>query len=239
MVGKTNVGGGGGSGSNFLAYIQVTTDANAQISAVNPHGDTFVGTANSSGSLILTVTAPGTFTVSETDGGTATVDVINYGVAYSVSVFAFTGYFITDGLFTASMDASALGWASGGIVAAPTIQTNVTFINDWGNYYTGVELTITKNYQGVLITSSKIDVTDYDSLVIKTHQSEGIFYTALFDTITDSTAHTVVMSSETRNRADLTTSLDISSYSGEYYVGVCALGIYDDSVLYIKDLYVE
>ncbi|MBR6836020.1 MAG: hypothetical protein IKM72_08480, partial [Oscillospiraceae bacterium] len=62
MEGITNaVIGSGGGGSAFLAYLQVATDPNAVITAVNLAGDTFSGTADSTGALVLNITEPGTY----------------------------------------------------------------------------------------------------------------------------------------------------------------------------------
>lgn len=107
MVGRTNASAGSGGGSAFLAYLQVATDPNAVITAVNLAGDTFSGTADSSGSLVLSITASGTYTVTETDGGVETIVIADNGETYTLSVIAFNGEVIINGEAVAIMSALA------------------------------------------------------------------------------------------------------------------------------------
>ena len=240
-LGLTNAVIGSGGGSNFIAYIQVTTDANAQISAVNLHGDAFSGTANSSGALTLTVTAPGTYTVSETGGGTATVAVIDYGVAYRIAVYAFNGYLIRDGYFETQMVAKAAVWDLSGTGTMPTMTEGVSFVSRFGDSYTGVEIvTSLENSQSVIASSQKIDVTDYDYLKIMSSSIAAGLNIALFSSVGDSTADLVYYQATNYNTNILTT-WDISEYTGEYYVG-CNLrqpSNYSQMVRYIVDFWLE
>ena len=105
MVGRTNVGGGG---SDFVAYIQVTTDPNAVITATNPAGNTFTGTADSTGALTLTVRNSGTYTVSETGAPSESVVVSDYGEIYTVSIAQFDGYIVNNGTAPLSMVCEAV-----------------------------------------------------------------------------------------------------------------------------------
>ena len=164
MIGRTNACGGGGSGSSFLAYIQVTTDANAQISAVNLHGNAFTGTADSSGSLVLTVTDPGTYTVAETGvTKTATVVVADYGVAYSVQVYAFNGTIIEDGVQLVNFESVSVSGS-----ALPIVTTET---------YSGKQVVWVSEPSGstaIWRTADFIDITDYDYLDL-----EGVKYSSL------------------------------------------------------------
>lgn len=93
MIGKTNVGGGGGS-SSFTAYIQITTDPSASITAVNLAGDTYSGTADNTGSLTLTVHNPGTYTLTESYSGmtaTGTVVVPDINQYYATTILTWNG----------------------------------------------------------------------------------------------------------------------------------------------------
>ena len=241
-TGRTNAWiSSGGGGSNFVAYIQVSTDANAQISAINLHGDVFTGTANSSGALTLTVTEPGTYTVSETGGGTATVAVIDYGVSYSVAVYMFNGYLIKDGYFETQMVAKAAVWGASGEGTMPTTTEGVYFTSRFGDSYTGIEIaTSLANSQSVIASSQKIDVTNYDYMKIMSSSVAVGLNIALFNSVGDSTADLAYYQATNYNTNILTT-WNISEYTGEYYVG-CNLyqpSNYSQMVRYIVDFWLE
>ena len=246
MIGKTNVGGGG---SNFVAYIAVATDPNALISAVNLAGDVFTGTANSSGSLVLTVRNPGTYTLSETGGGTGSVVVSDYGVTYSVSVYYFGGYFIRNGLFTIyEMDARGIWSGGGGVIANMTITEGVSFSDNDGNY-TGVELETQSGNtsQCCLVATQPIDLTDYSSLKMAAMRTDtSTFGVGIFtrEVISDDYVVATLVAgtslSAYYNRL-LDVSVDISAYNSEFYVGAyIGRGASPSTIdFYIKDLYLE
>lgn len=243
MIGRTNVGGGG----NWYAYIQVSTDPNAQISVVNLHGDAFSGTADNTGALLLTVTASGTYTVTETGGGTATVVVSDYGVTYSVSVYFFGGYFIRNGLFTAyEMEGLGIWTGGGGVVANMTTTEGVSHTAN-GETYTCVEIETDSgnNSQCCLVTIGQIDVTDYSTLTMVASASHfDIFGAGLFTKVTDPYTYATLVaggSMPSYYNQFKTATLDVSGYSGNYYIGVYIGRPSSPRTIYyyVKDLYLE
>ena len=158
MVGRTNVGGGGGSGSSFLAYLQVATDPNAVITAVNLAGDTFSGTADNTGALVLDITEPGTYTVTETDGGEKTVVISDNGVVYNVEINAFNGNIIIEGVAIVGMSAEA--YSIGSLTPkAPTITEN--YISYQHN---SIQVSISNSSMGVYVTTQEININDYSEV---------------------------------------------------------------------------
>ena len=160
MIGKTNVGGGG---SNFIAYIAVSTDPNAQISAVNLAGDVYTGTASASGSLLLPVRNPGTYTVSETGAGTATVVVSDYGAAYSVSLYLFVGNIISDGEIVVNGGMFTEGYPYynyNGV--APSITGSS---REQG--YDCIITAMPSSGSGFWITNNAFDISEYNSLFLR------------------------------------------------------------------------
>ena len=202
-LGLTNAVIGSGGGSNFVAYIQVTTDANAQISVVNLHGDAFSGTANSSGSLTLTVTAPGTYTVSETGGGTATVAVIDYGVSYSVSVYAFNGTLIDSGVALVSFEQYVLSGSGELTVSTQTVLGRTVLEVENQNGLGSIE------YR----TASFIDVSEYSYLKVQGERNSSYIYVYMFDENNSDTAIGTLPSGFN------TTTLSVSGFSGNYKIG--------------------
>lgn len=160
MIGRTNVGGG----SQFSATLQVTTDPNAVITAVNLAGDTFIGTADNTGSLVLNITEPGTYTVTETGvAKTATVVVADYGVAYSAQVYAFNGTIIEGGERLVNFESVLV--SGGGL---PQVSTET---------YSGKQVVWVSEPSGssaIWRTEDFIDITDYDYLDL-----EGVKYSSL------------------------------------------------------------
>ena len=157
MVGRTNAGHAGGGGTAFEAYIQVVTDASASITAVNLAGDTFTGTADATGALVLTVTAPGTYTITEIDGGEETVVVADYGETYQVTVLAFNGVLIDGanqyGEFT------ALAYAYNNYAATvPNVDYDTSAVPNY------IHISISQNRSGVYKSGIYVDLTGYDYL---------------------------------------------------------------------------
>lgn len=159
MVGRTNVGGGGGSGSSFLAYLQVATDPNAVITAVNLAGDTFSGTADNTGSLVLNITEPGTYTVTETDGGVESIAIADNGATYTIVVTA--GSLIRNGVAIATFEAVGYDYLSY-TGQAPTITSaqfsgeNVIQVDEASG-----------NYSGMYRTTRTYDISSFSALVFR------------------------------------------------------------------------
>lgn len=159
MTGRTNASIASG-GSAFLAYLQVATDPNAEITAVNLAGDTFSGTADSTGALVLNITASGTYTVTETDGGEETIAIIDNGETYTISVFAFTGAMITNGLPV--VDFTTMAYAQGGYTAAHPTVTSPTIYQE--RVATRVQ-TNTARF-GIYKTTELFDISEYTRVTI-------------------------------------------------------------------------
>ena len=161
MVGRTNAVIGGSSWS-WYAYIQVSTDANASITAVNPAGNSYTKTADANGSCTFTVAYPGTYTISETGATSQTVVVADYGVAYQISIYAivFDGRIITNGTPNVSM--TALGTVGKSYTSkAPNVSTQQ--LNVGGTYYTTKFVSVS-NGSGMYITEESYTVSNYTKI---------------------------------------------------------------------------
>lgn len=157
MIGRTNVGGG----SQFSATLEVTTDPNAEITAVNLAGDTFSGTANASGLLTLNISKSGTYTVTETGGGVETIVIADNGATYQLAVNAFDGHIITEGVVVVGGGMSAEGYQTGTLTPlAPTITENAT-----AYAHNAIMVSIANYSSGIYVTANEFDITDYSTLV--------------------------------------------------------------------------
>lgn len=224
-VGMTNAVIGSG-GTNFIAYIQISTDPNAQISVVNLHGDAFSGTADNTGALLLTVTAPGTYTVSETGGGTASVLVIDYGVSYLVSVYAFDGTLIDRGILSEShkLEKVPIRWnGTSGYMIALTITEDVQItISGQNKKVVQIDGASAQNdSQAIFVSEDMIDITNYSGISMTAQNvTFPTFGIAIFDSVNKETYRANIVASTPTYMGYGTTYLDISSYTGEYYVGL-------------------
>lgn len=163
MVGRTNVGGSGGGGSSFLAYLQVATDPNAVITAVNLAGDTFSGTADNTGSLVLDITEPGTYTVTETNGGVETIVVADNGETYTLTVIAFNGEMIVDGAYVVEFEAIPKAYLNyTGVAPTASIQTYYGTGVQWD--YIHIEESL--GHGGIYKTVSYFDIANYNIINI-------------------------------------------------------------------------
>ena len=164
MVGRSNAIIGSGSSWSWYAYIQVSTDANASITATNPAGNTYTKTANSSGAVTFTVAYPGTYTISETGATSVTVVVADYGVAYQASIYAivFDGRIITDGTPNVSM--VAVG-AVGKTYTSKVPNVSTQQINVGGTYY-NTKFVSVSNGSGMYITEENYDLSSYTKMCI-------------------------------------------------------------------------
>ena len=156
MIGRTNVGGGG---SLFSATLQVATDPNAVITAVNLAGDTFSGTADNSGALNLTITEPGTYTVTETDGGVESIAIADNGETYTLVVTA--GTLIRNGSAIATFEAvgySYLNYSS----LAPTVTSEQYADEDAIRVVESMG-----NYSGMYRTTKTYSISGFSSLVFR------------------------------------------------------------------------
>lgn len=251
--GRTNAGHGGGSSWSWYAYIQVSTDANASITATNPAGNTYTKQANSSGSVIFTVAYPGTYTISETGATSKTVVVADYGVAYPVSIYvpAPTGdYIIKNGV----------SYNGGGYdvylspTAARPLNSNVSYETPFvqsgvsrTNPVTGATENFllfqlgNSNVGGSLHDIYKIDVTGKTKLYINMFYGQAFanLYFGLFNSISGGWINVAAQKMASYQTTGINTQLDISSYSGEYYIGVYGINDsnHSNTNAYIRDLY--
>ena len=175
MIGRNNVG-GGGSSSTWYAYIQVSTDANAVITAVNPAGNSYTKTADSTGSAIFIVAYPGTYTISETGATSQTVVVADYGVSYSVSIYAvpvFTGVLINDGSEQVSF--KSMGITGFNPPSKPlTISYNTIWVS--GESYNIVNAAITdasNGGAGAYVTQEAYDLSGFTALHMIGRHGDG------------------------------------------------------------------
>ena len=168
MVGRTNASTGTGGGTAFEAYIQITTDANASITAVNLAGDTFSGTADNTGALVLTVTEPGTYTVTETDGGVETVIVADNGETYQITVIAFDGYIITSAQVVVGSGMSALAYSYGGYTGTIP-QVDTTTVSGTSTIRAQVSGTAAS---GLYVTTGYFDLSNYTKVRVQ-YQRRG------------------------------------------------------------------
>ena len=163
MIGRTNAGISGGSSSTWYAYIQVSTDANAIITAVNPAGNSYTKTADSTGSAIFIVAYPGTYTISETGATSKTVVVADYGVAYPVSIYipTFNGILIADGVEMVSFTTVGKEFSNMGGVA-PVVVGSIIYY-DAGQSYNVRYATETYNKSGMYLTTNSYDLSQFSS----------------------------------------------------------------------------
>lgn len=221
MTGRTNAVVAGGGGSAFLAYLQVATDPNAVITAVNLAGDTFSGTADSTGALVLNITEPGTYTVTETDGGVETIAIADNGATYTLSVISFNGEVIINGAVAVSSGMSALAWEtqySSGVT--PSISQGSTSGD------TTIVATVT-NGSGVYITTNAFSLANFSQIVCKGLKNANGVIVLLEEDAVAGTAPTVQYNILYNSYQELSLSLSNSSYydsSKKYRIGVWLQG---------------
>jgi len=221
MTGRTNASISSGVGSDFVAYIQVATDANASITAVNLHGDTFTGTADNTGALTLVVTAPGTYTVIETGGGTTTVDVINYGASYSISVVAFDGILVSNGATLVPFQSMGLT----GYAYNPGIPTIDYYqVTESGNVYNAIMVknTDTSNSRAsAYVTQTAYNLGTFSNVVLTGEYGEEINKIIL---VQEGTTTDQYSSRIDGSWGNYTLSLSTVDKTKKYYIGVCVIG---------------
>ena len=221
-LGRTNAGNGsGGGGSAFSATLQVATDANAVITAVNLAGDTFSGTANSSGALTLTITEPGTYTVTETNGGVESIVIADNGATYTLTVTAFNGIFINNGSivitngFTTYGDSSgAYGYSS----EAPQVSntslggSNVVLIYKAGS-----------SSAGYCVSRDYVNVASFSSLSITARATTGNVAVVAIDESTETVTNIGSITSSAGSTL-IEYSFNVTGLSGKYRFGVREFG---------------
>ena len=221
-LGITNASTGGGGGSNFSATLQIATDANAVITAVNLAGDTFSGTANSSGSLTLTITEPGTYTVTETGGGVKNIVIADNGETYTVEVTAFDGVFInngtiviTNGLITFGDSSGAYGYSS----EAPTVSNTSLGGNSVVLIYKAGS-----SSAGYCTSRDYVDKTSFSSLSITARATTGNVVVVAINEDTGTVTNIGSITSSAGSTLE-GYSFSITGLSGKYRFGFREYGV--------------
>ena len=246
MIGRTNVG-GNAPASLWYAYIQVSTDANAVITAVNPAGNSYTKTADENGSAIFIVAYPGTYTISETGATSQTVVVADYGVAYSVSIHVPepAGYYlIKNGNPQESFTRAGAVPSSYSVQhEQPFISTGITKANPiTGNMENWVLFQLeSSNAGGYYGAVNSVDLTGYTKLYINMfyNQNYANLYFGVFYSISGGWINVVTDKMASYQSGGISTVLNLPSTTNSYYIGM--YGINDSSHsntnAYIKDLY--
>ena len=216
MIGRTNVGGGG---AQFRATLEITTDPNAVITATNPAGDSCSGTADSSGELTMTIKAPGTYTVEETDGGTETVVIADNGEIYLLTVNAFDGNFIVNG--HAVVETEAIPYQFSTYTGqAPTVSETY----DSNRYVVYMESAAGKS--GIYLMKSFVSIADYTDVSITGWGSSTSAAVVKF-VLVDENNNLVEIAESTNNRIDSVVQYSLSSIdkTKKYKFGVLLYGV--------------
>lgn len=228
---RTNASTGGGGSASFTAYIQVTTDASASITATNLAGNTYTGTADSTGALLLEVNDAGTYTVSIT--GTTfsnTVAVIDNGASYSVTVFS---EYV---LFNSTINRLGSSFLYGDAETRVIVEANDVIVlgRETARYYPAY-------------TNGKYDLTNMKELKITgffekyTHNLEFGFCDntpqAMGGSYKTGDQNVVVSGTFSANATyDDTVILDVSSITGEHYFYFKSQGNDSSSTTYVNRL---
>lgn len=221
MIGRTNVG-GNAPASLWYAYIQVSTDANAVITAVNPAGNSYTKTADENGSAIFIVAHPGTYTISETGATSQTVVVADYGVAYTVSIHVpiFNGTLINNGTETVDFSEYAYHYSSYD-ERSPYILQNMVYTVG-GTSYNTVYIEQVSGYSGLYISTNAFNRSGYSNLIAKGIKSNGDFYPVA---VSKNSLTIQALSYPMSNSwGDITVSLSGLDDDGEYRFGILAVG---------------
>ena len=229
-LGITNASTGGG-GSTFSATLQIATDPNAVITAVNLAGDTFNGTADSSGSLILTITEPGTYTVTETDGGVESIIIADNGATYTLTITAFDGNMIVGGIVVVENGFYTEGYSYSTYTAtAPTITNNIPD-SRIGN---SIRVTLNGGLSGIYVMTDLVSISSFSDLsyVAYTDTSTGKYSKAI--AIDENDNLTELGSLPPYYQATGTFALSNLDSSKKYRFGVWSYGQYATSTMINK-----
>lgn len=230
-LGITNASVGAG-GSAFLAYLQIATDQNAVITAINLAGDTFSGTADSTGSLVLNITEPGTYTVTETDGGVETVVIADNGETYTVEVTAFDGNMITNASVVIQNGFSAFGYSYQSYsVEAPQVS-----VQTLGNLEAVFVYKAGSNSSGIYRTNDYVDVNGFNYIFLYGRATTGnVSIVAIKES--DQTL-TVLGNIQASSGSNFTSyGYSVENLSGKYRFGILEYGA--ATGMYIRNFYLQ
>lgn len=217
MIGRTNAGGGGLSNSNAILMVTVPTGSTVTATKNGVTRKPTMWTRNADNTLDIAVfTIPaGTFdanawTVTATLGANSDTDtiVINAAEEYNMTMSYYT-YLFKDGDTCSDLTG---GWTAG--------YTNLN------STFTIADSKLTIGSATAVGTTNTVDVTNYSTLVITgtglTHTGSQpcIAWNGLYSARSNSGA---VATDSYTNTGAFTLSLDISSYSGSYYI-TCRCG---------------
>lgn len=215
MVGRTNVSIGGGGGSAFLAYLQVATDPNTVITAVNLAGNTFSGTADGEGALVLNISDPGTYTVTGTNGGEETIAIADNGAVYQVTVIGFDGIMIASSATVVQFESVAYSYG-GKTGRAPTI----------GSAYSSVSILQNANYSGLYKTVLHYNINSFTQLEVRGNGSAGTTNLLYFVLLDDNDNLTLIAKNTNGTLPDGTVTYNLPSFdsSKRYSIGFLEYG---------------
>lgn len=248
MIGRTNTGGGGGGGLNFQVVGGTTAPSNPKENMI------WVNTSTKITSYIFSATEP----EAPADGkdgpvwittGTSSTMAFNALKKNGIQVYPISAMQYVSG-----------AWAS---VTVMSYQGGV-WVDWWDGYFykygdeytekTGgfvvvgtasltketKYLSVTGSVQGGIYTSKTVDLTGISALVFDWTCNNGFRDTRFLVSKTQSTSYSgagaVVLEATTGSGARKETTLDVSSLSGNYYIGVGRFATGDGAAFYIHSV---
>ncbi len=209
-----------GRGSSFIAYLLITTDGDAQITAVNTVGDSYSGTADSTGSLTLTVYNYGVYTITVVGTGTqTTVSVAENGQYYNIAITTWDGELYDAGNEYAFKTG---GWIAEQGRAYPQYTSIVPTIQKLSDR---MVIRVSPNARiGAVITSDTIDITDYSTLYVTCsndyyHPGSSFMGYIEYYLVDSQGNFSAPTGFSFDNTSTMTFNLNIANYSGDYRIG--------------------
>lgn len=206
-------GGSGGGGAAFSATLTVNTDAGATITATSSSaGKTYTGTVGTNGKCVLTITAPGTYTVKATQGSTSvsgSVVVADNEAGYTLTLTFWDGV-----LYNAGNEYSSItgGWAvhkQGSLSKDNNVLTMTS--TTWGNIRHSTLIDFSK-YSTLHVTFGNVNKRAGFGLVTSANASTSWFTN---NTVTGTFAASYAPAETVKYT---TATLDISSVNEKAYV---------------------
>ena len=118
----------------------------------------------------MNISQPGTYTVTETEGGSKTVVISDYGETYTIEIYAFDGTFIADGIRKVNFETYLI---SGGTL--PTVTTKTV------DLLTVLEVSQPTGSNSIYRTQDFYDISEYTKLRIRGNRSSSYISISVFD----------------------------------------------------------